>query len=236
MYKDQRILAFIGARAGSSGLPGKNLREFSGEPLLYWSIHAAQASRYVDEVLVSSDSNAIVDFAKACKAQAPFLRPAELSTDSAQISDALMHGLDWLAAENNEQFDAVLMLQPTSPLRTEEHIDEAIEHYFNHRQQPYTSLISVSQASQKSAWLMQIDEDYIRFCFKQGDGDLARQNNPTFYLPNGAIYFSKVDELRQKHFNQHHLLYYKMRQEDSIDIDTLDEFEQAQSLFRQRTR
>ncbi|MGB9578379.1 MAG: acylneuraminate cytidylyltransferase family protein, partial [Halothiobacillaceae bacterium] len=109
------VLALIPARGGSKGLPGKNLRALGGKPLIQWSIEAAQRSRFVTRVVVSSDDPTILTAARAAGAETPFVRPAELAQDDTSSIDVVFHALDQLPP-----FDWVVLLQPTSPLRTSE--------------------------------------------------------------------------------------------------------------------
>lgn len=111
-----RILALILARGGSKRLPGKNIRPLSGKPLLAWSIEAALACPAIGRVVVSTDSQEIADVARSHGAQVPFLRPPALAADSSTSADAALHALDVLAAQGQE-YDAVMLLEPTSPLR-----------------------------------------------------------------------------------------------------------------------
>ena len=112
-----RILALILARGGSKRLPGKNVRPLLGRPLLAWSIEAALACPVIERVLVSTDSRQIADVARTYGAQAPFLRPDALAADSSSSADAALHALDFLAAHSGQEYDAVMLLEPTSPLR-----------------------------------------------------------------------------------------------------------------------
>ena len=166
MFGKKSILAFIGARAGSKGLRHKNTRSFAGKPLLCWTIDAARGSKYIDRTLVSTDGARIAKVAKAAGADVPFMRPAALATDSASILHAICHATDWLAQNEGRSYDYVIMLQPTSPLRSAKHIDQAIEHYFNNRKTERDTLVSVTIAPKSVAWLLEKNTaDYIDLCF-----------------------------------------------------------------------
>ncbi len=132
MFNDHKILAFIGARSGSKGLPGKNIIPFQGKPLIQWTIDAAFKSKFIDRVIVSTDCEDIQSIALKCGADAPFLRPKNLSSDDAKLQDAILHGIDWISEHESRMYNTVLSLQPTSPLRTARHIDDAIAFYFSH--------------------------------------------------------------------------------------------------------
>jgi CMP-N,N'-diacetyllegionaminic acid synthase len=127
MFRELRILALIPARSGSKGLPGKNVLNFSGKPLIEWSISAAKHANYIDDVLVSTDSQNIADIAKNAGANVPFLRPFELSTADASIVDVIKHVWKTYLTSDGKNFDYVVLLQPTSPLRDSSHIVSANE-------------------------------------------------------------------------------------------------------------
>ena len=166
MFRKKSILAFIPARTGSKGLRHKNTRSFAGKPLVCWTIDAARGSKYIDRTLVSTDGARIARVARAAGADVPFMRPAALATDSASILHAIWHATDWLAQNEGSSYDYVIMLQPTSPLRSAKHIDQAIEHYFNNRKTERDTLVSVTIAPKSVAWLLEKNTaDYIDLCF-----------------------------------------------------------------------
>lgn len=115
--KAPRILGLILARGGSKRLPGKNIRPLAGKPLLAWSIEAARACAEIADVVVSTDDEAIAAVARAHGARVPFLRPPALAADTSTSADAALHALAFLREQEGAQFDAVLLLEPTSPLR-----------------------------------------------------------------------------------------------------------------------
>ena len=127
METKRRTLALIPARGGSKGLPRKNLRLLGGRPLITWTIEHALASRCVDRVVVSTDDPEIAEVAVANGAEAPFLRPASLATDTSPTIEAVRHALDWLHEEDGQTFDLLALLEPTSPLRAAGDVDRAIE-------------------------------------------------------------------------------------------------------------
>ena len=132
MFQSKKILSFIGARGGSKGLKNKNILNLAGKPLIAWTVEASVQSKYIDRTIVSTNSVEIASAAKDAGADVPFMRPDELATDNAPIILAMQHCLDWLEKNEGECYDYILRLQPTSPLRTVEHVDLAIENYFLH--------------------------------------------------------------------------------------------------------
>lgn len=226
MANHPRVLAVIPARSGSKGLKDKNILPFNGKPLLAWSIEAAKQSKYVLDAVVSTDCNKYAEVAKKWGAHVPFIRPNTLSDDTAGMMSVLKHAVDEMA-KANLFYDVVVCLQPTSPLRTYEHINAALE-YFKRIPSEEKSLASVYQVENKYRWLLQDNsEGQLRFLddsLNQG-GLFNRQNNGRVYMPNGAIFIYQVDSL----FAQYQPTTYSfvMDEVDSIDIDTLDEFNLA---------
>jgi CMP-N,N'-diacetyllegionaminic acid synthase len=127
MYKEKTFLAIIPARGGSKGIPGKNIMQLCGKPLMAWSIESGFASRHIDEVMVTTDSEEIAAVARDYGAAVPFLRPAELATDTATTFEAVKHVIDYYASEKKKYFYYIVLLESTSPLRGKCDIDQMIE-------------------------------------------------------------------------------------------------------------
>lgn len=125
--KNLKVMAVIGARSGSKGLPHKNIRLLAGKPLMAWIIEAALGSRYINRVIVSTDSEIYAEIAKAFGAEVPFFRPKELAQDRSPEFEFVKHAVDWLRENENYQPDFVVRLHPTSPLQTGEDIDKCVE-------------------------------------------------------------------------------------------------------------
>ena len=234
--KVPKVLAFIGARKGSKGLPLKNIRSFLGKPLIAWSIEAALQSQFVTKLIVSTDCSEIARVAQSAGADVPFLRPVQLGTDDASIKEVILHALDFLEKKQGESFDYIILLQPTSPLRTVKHIDEAMQHYFDRKKTMTDTLVSVKKVSDKMAWLMHPNKDgYIHFCILNDlTEDIRRQAFNGYYLPNGSIFISPVSTFNKHGFYNEHTLFYEMDDHSSVDIDTLQEFEFAEQLALKR--
>jgi CMP-N,N'-diacetyllegionaminic acid synthase len=126
MINGKKVLVILPARGGSKGLPGKNGRPLQGRPLLAWTIDAAKGSRFVDKVLLSSDSQELIEIAKRFGADAPFVRPESLSGDLAKQEDAILHAMAWVESTEGA-YDYIMMLTATNPLRTAADIDAAVE-------------------------------------------------------------------------------------------------------------
>lgn len=237
MYEGASILAFIPARGGSKGLPNKNILECAGRPLIEWTIAAAKGVSYIDDVVVSTDSEKIAAVSQRAGASVPFLRPSELATDDSSLLDVTNHAWKKHVTASDKQYDYVVVLQPTSPLRTAAHICEAIEFYFKNRQSDEDTLASVYEVSQKFGWLMQSSREngYIRFCLGVSTRNPQRQRLEPYFLPNGAIFIANGAALNGGLYRDN-TLPFVMPAADSIDIDTLDDFVEAENILRTHQR
>jgi CMP-N,N'-diacetyllegionaminic acid synthase len=226
-----KILGFVGARGGSKGLPGKNIRDFHGKPLMVWTLEALQQSSHINEVLLSTDDPLIAQTARDWGFEVPFLRPKNLATDQAGIAEAILHAVNWLGEHRQQHFDYLLLAQPTSPLRTVKHIDEAIEQYFNNKKHDEETLVSVVPAPPKTGWLShKTTEGYLEFTFAKGECQpRQRQALPQWYYPNGAIYLAPLKNFKGDFYSQQTQMYI-MPESCSFDIDSLEDFKQAWTM------
>ena len=231
MLNSKSITAIIPARGGSKGIPDKNIKIIGGKPLIAWTIETARRSKYIDRVITTTDSDKIAGICKEYNCEVPFMRPKHLANDSAKGTDVILHTLDWLKLKKID-YDYFILLQPTSPLRTTKHIDEAIEILIS--SENANSLVSVKKVNQHPFWMKRINnngfvEEY------QKDNEINyhnRQELPDLYVNNGAIYISKCDYfLKNKSFYKNECLPYIMGEKESIDIDTLDDLYYAEYLF-----
>lgn len=195
MPSSGRLLAVVPARGGSKRLPHKNVLPLGGKPLIAWTVEAALASGVFDEVLVSTDDALIAEAARAAGAQVPWLRPAHLATDTATSADVLRHALDAREAAGNE-FDAVVLLQPTSPFRSAASIRAAVELYRARPPGSAAAVVSVSPVVQHPAWSFSLDGDTMLpllgwESLRRRSQDLA----PVVAL-NGAIYVIPAKTIR----------------------------------------
>lgn len=154
MYNDNKLLAFIPARGGSKGIKEKNIVDLCGKPLISYTIEAALKSEYIDKVIVSTDSDKIADVSKKYGAEIPFLRPAELSTDTAKTIDAVLHAIRTL--KKGENYDVLVLLQPTQPLRTYLDIDAAVKMFFEKNRK---GLVSISPIDDNPLLIRTVDDD-----------------------------------------------------------------------------
>ena len=223
------MIAIIPARGGSKGLPGKNIKLLNGKPLIAYTIEAAKQSENVSRVIVNTDDAEISKVALDYGAEVPFVRPSELASDTAKSIDVLLHTLAWLKKNEDLQIDEIIVLQPTSPLRTTQHIDEAIKMYLERKAD---SVISYCQEEHSVFWHKFItDEGKFEDIFN-GDYLKNRQEiRPTFY-PNGAIYILKTKLLLEKKYYSENAYAFLMDKKSSVDIDTMEDFEFAEWLYK----
>ncbi len=220
------IYAVIPARSGSKGVPHKNIRSLAGHPLLAWSIAAAKLSKYIERVVVSTDSEQYAEIARIYGAEVPFLRPQHLATDSSVDRDFLVHVVDFF--QEKEQFSPPMLalLRPTTPLRNPVCIDEAITLF---AASSATSLRSAHECSESPAKWFQKDGKYFKGLMGNKRLDLPRQQCPPAYIPNGYI-----DIVRSEHIIVHedmhfpHMLAYVSPV--GHEVDTVEDMEYLEYL------
>ena len=235
MFEGKTIVTFIGARSGSKGLKDKNVISLAGKPLIEWTIQAALETPCLDRVVVSTDGEEIAQVARDSGAEVPFLRPEKLAGDDASLEDAVRHLVRELKDREGKKFDYVLILQPTSPLRTAKHIQESIEKYFQTKACENAQLVSVRPVPAKYGWLMKQDEKgRLDFCLQRGAGRQQRQELPEYFLPNGAIYFLPVSVLMAGGIYATDVVPYVMPAECSVDIDTVEDLKKAAAVLSQK--
>ena len=226
MVGSKRLLAVIPARGGSKRLPRKNVLDLAGKPLIAWTIQEALNCKYIDQVIVSTDDKEISDISKEYGADVPFFRPSELATDEAKTVDVVLHLLDELE-KVGERYDYIILLQPTSPLRTAQNIDESVELL---QMKNSDAVISVCESEHPPLWCNVLPDDMSMDNFldesvkNKRSQDLSKQ-----YRINGAIYISSVKKLKKENsfFLSNNCIAYIMKQNVSIDIDTRDDFDFA---------
>jgi CMP-N,N'-diacetyllegionaminic acid synthase len=209
------VLALIPARGGSKGLPRKNVLPLGGRPLIAWSVEAARQSKYVDRVIVSSDNDDIIAAAKAAGAEIPFVRPAALAGDQTPSLDVALHALEAVG----QAFDYLVLLQPTSPLRTAADIDGCLETCLRH---DAPSCVSVSKAEKSPLWMYTRDaQDRLVPVLPRAEGTIhQRQLLPTIYALNGAVYVTQTAALAtHRAFVTAATVAWEMPRTRAVDID-----------------
>jgi CMP-N-acetylneuraminic acid synthetase len=230
MINEKRILAIIPARGGSKRLPGKNIKNLRGKPLIQWTINAALNCGFIDEVVVSTDDEQIATLARELGASVPFMRPGNLAGDTSSSIDVVIHGIEYFS-EQGTKFDYVMLLQPTSPLRTTSHINDTIQLLSD---KAADGVISVCETEHSPLWANTLDETCNMSSFLREEIKNKRsQDLPEYYRINGAIYLVSVARLLNEKtlFISDNIYAYKMDRESSVDIDENIDFLLAESIL-----
>ena len=213
MIENKTVLAIIPARGGSKGVPRKNICDVAGKPLIAWTIEEAKKSVYIDRLVVSTDDQKIADIAVQWGGDVPFMRPAELARDDTPGIAPVIHMLTTIQPE----FDLVVLLQPTSPLRTVEDIDGAIALIVARNAK---ACVSVVEPDKSPYWMYSLNSSGELLPLLSGDY-ACRQDIPIVYALNGAVYVAESKWLvSAQTFVTDETVAYIMPKERSIDIDT----------------
>ncbi len=235
MINGKTVLAFIPARGGSKGLPGKNIRELCGKPLIVWTIEQARAIGRIDRVLVSTDDQDIAEVSKRYGAEAPFRRPDDLSSDTASTIEVIFHAIDWLKEHEGFCPAYIMLLQATSPLRATGDIAGAIQML---EEKDNRAVVSVCEMDHHPWWSNRLPENGNMKDFVRPEIlNKRRQDLPVFYRINGAIYLGETAYVHEHNgFLGPETHAYEMPKKRSIDIDSDLDFKLAELLFDEKNR
>ncbi len=213
MIEGRRVLGLVPARGGSRGLPGKNLAPLGGRPLIAWTAEAAAGSSYLDRTVLSSDDEAILAAGREAGLEVPFVRPPELARDDTPAMDVVLHALDAVG----ERFDLLVLLQPTSPLRVAADIDACVERVAAGA----PCCVSVTEPGHSPAWMFTLGEGgAMRRLIPELAIPARRQELPSVYALNGAVYAAETSWLRrERSFLAEGTVGYPMPPERSVDLD-----------------
>ena len=231
------LLAIIPARGGSKGIPRKNLAPVAGRPLLAWTCRAALESRLLSRVILSTEDSDIAEKGREFGVEVPFLRPAELARDETPTLPVIRHALEFLAQREDCHPDAIVLLQPTAPLRRAEHIDGAVSRM---RETGADAVVGVSPvpAHFHPYWVFDLDgRDRLKPAHPDGGPERypRRQALPPAYTRNGAVYVARTRLILQENS-----LYgptpaaYVMREEDSVNVDSAEDLARAEEALLNR--
>lgn len=224
MYNKKKILAFIPARKGSKGIINKNKYLINGLPLFQYSVDVAKKSKYIDDIIVSSDSEEILALAHELGCIKNKLRPKKLSLDSSKIIDAILYELK----ENDlYKYNAIVLLQPTCPYRTVEMLNDAIEKYFEYE----TSLITVTEVDEHPVFMRKIKSGKLIKIIKDSS-NIRRQKLSKIYKIIGSIYINNVEKLNSKIILNENEIPYIIDKKYDIDIDTYDDLKKAIEVLK----
>lgn len=226
MINNKKILGLIPARGNSKGLPNKNIKLFHGNPLICKTINEAKKSKIIDKLILSSEDDKIISIAKENGCEVPFKRPKNLSRDDTKISDVFLH-----AVKNYPGYDILVVLQPTTPLRTSQDIDNTILKLINSNSK---SCVSVSDSESNPYWMYTMNENSKLFSlFPEKKLAANRQELPKTYSLNGAVYAAFIDFfIENKSFFYSNTIGYVMPRLRSIDIDDEVDFFVAEVIYK----
>lgn len=228
MEKMSDTLFVITARGGSKGLPGKNIRNLCGKPLIAYSIDTARAFVSDENICVSTDSQEIIETVEKYGLKIPFIRPAELATDTASSNDVLVHAVKFYANQG-KKYKRLVLLQPTSPLRTIDDVQGAINLY----RSDIDMVVSVTKSHAPAVLCSENSEGFIQLYINKNAG--GRQAVPEMYEYNGAVYVINIESLLKYGLgNFKHSIKFVMNKQNSIDIDDIYDFTLVESIMEKK--
>lgn len=230
-----KILGIVPARGGSKGVPRKNIKPLGGKPLIQYTIDAALKAKGLASVMVSTEDEEIASFSLKIGAEVPILRPPHLATDRSPTIDTVIHVVEWYRQRKNEYFDAICLLQPTTPFRTSADIAAAIRVF---QAAGADSLITVVPVPHEfnPHWVFEPDSTGKYLHIATGETTIIprRQELPPAYHRNGAIYLTKTSTIEKKHsLYGDKISFYVMDKSPQINIDTLQDWEEAEKMVHE---
>lgn len=227
----KKTLAIITARGGSKRLPNKNILDLAGKPLIAWTSDIAKKAKNITKLIISTDNEKIKNVAEKHSIEVPFIRPDFLADDTATSFDVIKHSIDFFK-EKKVFFDYVMLLQPTSPLRRLNHINEA----FSMLNEETKAIVSVCETEHSPLWSNFLPDNLsMKDFIPKNVKNLRSQDLPKYYRLNGAIYISEIDYfIENKGFIAKDTKAYIMPQLNSIDIDTQLDFDFCEFLIQKR--
>lgn len=223
MYKGKKIIAFIPARKGSKRIKKKNGMLIKGKPLFEYSIEVAKKSKYIDKIIFSTDSKEWLEYAQSLGCEKNELRPEELSTDTSRIIDVMLYEIEKMKLNN---FDAIVLLQPTSPCRTVMILDKAIEEYFKTE----TSLITVIPAKEQPIFMRKIIHGKLTKIIED-TSDIRSQDFEKIYKIIGNIYINNIKKLNRNIVLNENEIGFIIDEKFGIDIDTIEDLKKAEEIM-----
>ena len=228
--KNPKILAIIPARGGSKTIKNKNIISLCGKPLIAYTIVEALKSKKLSNVIVSSDNEEIISVSTKYGAEVPFRRPKKLSSDNSLSIDVIKHSVNKMEKIHNITYDIVVMLQPTTPMRTSKHIDDALKKLINSKADSVISVVNVG--AHHPFRMKKIVNNKLKDYADEGTENLPRQKLPNIYIRNGAIYAARRNVVMEKNsFKGKNCIPFVMPSTNSVNIDTQSDLLQAENLM-----
>lgn len=231
-----RVLGVITARGGSKGIPRKNLRELAGKPLLQYTAEAALASRLMNEVLLSTEDEELAQLGRRCGLQVPFVRPTQLAGDNIPSLPVVQHAVGWME-DQGYVYDAICLLQPTTPMRRANLIDECIELLQRQRADSVVTVLPVPEKYNPHWVFFSPSDGFLRLSTGALNPIARRQDLPAAFHRDGSVYVTRRDVLMlQNSLFGTRVCGYELRPEESVNIDTFSDWQRAEELLRSHTR
>ena len=225
-----RILGLINARAGSKGIPGKNIKPLFDKPLIAWSIETAKKCPLITRTIVSTDSEDIAKVAKKYGAETPFLRPDELATDQSLQIDVIIHAVEWLEKNENDKYDYICLLQPTSPLRSVVDIQGTLELIIDTKADSAVTVCSVGGHHPHIYYKMNINSQLLPYIDTPQEG-VGRQSFPELYRRTGSVYALRRENLKNRSLYGSDIRGYEVPIGRSVNIDEESDWEFAEFML-----
>lgn len=242
MINNKKVLALALARGGSKGVPGKNIKDLAGKPLIAWVIEAAKNSKYVDRVILSTDYEDIAEVGRQYGAETPFLRPAEIAQDSTPDTPVFEHTLSWLKKNEKYEPDIIVHLRPTGPMVASGEIDEAIELLEKHSDAD--SVRSIEKPPKPPFKMWTIADEYMTPFIKEVkgvDGEIIkdahtapRQKLPEVFQTTPDIGIMRRETVTEKHSVIGDIVLPYPLKRPTVDIDTFLDFQIAEILMEEK--
>jgi CMP-N,N'-diacetyllegionaminic acid synthase len=230
MINGKTVLAIIPARGGSKGVLRKNIRSVGGKPLIAWTIEEAKKSKFIDRLIVTSEDEEILEVARSLGCEVPFKRPLNLALDDTPGIDPVLHAMKVLP-----KYDYIVLLQPTSPLRSVEDIDGCLHFCLQNKA---NACVTVTDPDKSPYWMFTMKEEGFLVPLIQMESTATRrQDLPKTYALNGAVYIAKCDWLLvNQNFIGPETVAYAMPRERSIDIDSEQDIQYLDFILLQRIK
>ena len=226
-----KYLFLIPARGGSKGIPGKNIKNLAGKPLIQYSLDLARQFAADEDICVSTDDDKIISCLKKLNYNVPFTRPAILATDTAGTYEVLLHALEFYEAQGRT-YDALVLLQPTSPLRKQKHLQEMLDLY----DENCDMLVSVCKPEHNPICVSFTENDEGNLERLFSENSTIRQDVPDVFNYNGAVYIMNTESLKKSSYNDFKLIKkYEMDPVSSLDLDTPDDWEYMEYVIQKKS-
>lgn len=233
-----RTLAIIPARGGSKGLPGKNIMNVAGKPLIEWTINTALTSELLTDFIVSTDDFSISEVAKEAGGKVPFLRPAELAGDSATSADVVLHCIAYFE-QQGIFFDNIVLLEPTSPLRKRDDIDNALKQFYDNYENA-DGIVSVGKIHLENPFVVKYVENNMIFPISVNATEkkiIRRQDYPDYFFPYGVLYIIKTTVLKEKRsFYTDRIMPYYIERWQNYELDDIYDFYSIEAIMNNKIK